>query len=190
MKALAREDSTSTAVSATLGALLVLILLVAFAALPRLFSRGEEAFGTAPIVTVPLVANAEQLTNPPALPPATISLADLKGHAVLLDFWATWCGPCQAEAPIVDRIAVRYKARGLVVIGINRDDNGLTVAGPWAKAHHLTYPIAFDDGATAHAYDVDYLPTLVMISKDGKIVGKRVGMTEGDEIERLVNKAL
>jgi thiol-disulfide isomerase/thioredoxin len=192
MKALAREDSVSSAMYAVAGALLIIGLLAGFAWLPRLLgARAEQAGGDAPHVSVPLVANAEQLVDPPAFAPAAVSVAELKGHAVLLDFWATWCGPCQAQAPIVDRVAVRYKSRGLVVIGINTSDpEGLSLAGPWAKSHHITYPIAFDDGAAAHAYDVENLPTLVVISKTGKIVGRRMGMTDGDEIERLVNQAL
>jgi thiol-disulfide isomerase/thioredoxin len=192
MKALSRDDSVSSALYAAGGALLVVGLLVAFAWLPRLLGvRGEASGGDAPKVTVPLVANASELAEPPALAPATVGLGDFKGHAVLLDFWATWCGPCQAEAPIVDHVAVRYKSRGLVVIGVNTSDpEGLSLAGPWAKAHHISYPIAFDDGPAAHAFDVESLPTLVVISKAGKIVGRRTGLTEGDEIERLVNLAL
>jgi cytochrome c biogenesis protein CcmG/thiol:disulfide interchange protein DsbE len=192
MKALAREDSVSSALYAALGALLIVGLLAAFAWLPRLLgSRTEQVGRAAPVVTVPLLANGEQLVTPPEVAPTTVSTADLKGHAVLLDFWATWCGPCKAEAPIVDRVAVRYKSRGLVVIGINTSDpDGFSLAGPWAKQHHLTYPIAFDEGAAAHAYGVDSLPTLVVISKEGKIVARRQGMTDGDEIERLVNSVL
>ncbi len=165
---------------------------MAFAWLPRLLGgRGEQVGRDAPQVTVPLIANAEELSQPPALTPTSVSIGELKGHAVLLDFWATWCGPCQAEAPIVDRVAVRFKSRGLVVIGVNTSDpEGLTLAGPWAKRHHITYPIAFDDGAAAHAYEADVLPTLIVISKTGKIVARRTGMTDGDEIERLVNQAL
>lgn len=192
MKALAREDSVSSALYAVFGALLIVGLLAAFAWLPRLLgARAEPVGGDAPSVTVPLIANAGELAVPPALPPTKVTLGDLKGHAVLLDFWATWCGPCKAEAPVVDHVAVRYKSRGLVVIGVNTSDpEGLSLAGPWALDHHLTYPIAFDDGSAARAFDVENLPTLVVISKTGKIVGRRMGMTEGEEIERLVNQAL
>jgi len=192
MKAVAREDSVSSAMYAIAGALLIVGLLAAFAWLPRLLgARGEQIGKDAPPISVPLIANAEELSEPPALTPTAVSTADLKGHAVLLDFWATWCGPCQAEAPIVDRVAKRFKSRGLVVIGVNTSDpDGLAMAGPWAKAHHITYPIAFDEGMAAHAYDVENLPTLIVISKAGKIIARRTGMTDGDEIERLVNQAL
>jgi cytochrome c biogenesis protein CcmG, thiol:disulfide interchange protein DsbE len=187
----ARDDSVSSAVYAVAGAMLIVGLLAAFAWLPRLIhARESEQVGKdAPVVRVPLVLNAEQLGAPPNLAPTAIGTDELKGHAVLLDFWATWCGPCQAEAPIVDRVANRYKSRGLVVIGVNTSDReGL--AGPWASSHKLTYPIAFDNGPAAEAFGVEQLPTLIVISKTGKIIARRTGMTDGDEIERLVNQAL
>ncbi len=170
------------------GALLVAGLIVAFAWLPRLLGPHEVIGRDAPDFRVPLVLNAEALTEPPALAPTSVGLADVKGKAVLLDFWATWCGPCKAEAPIVDRVAVRFRDR-LVVIGVNTSD-GEGLAAPWAKRHGLSYPIAFDDGRAAQAFGVSNLPTLVVISKAGKIVGMRTGMTDGAEIERLVNQAL
>ncbi len=167
-------------------------MIVGFAWLPRVLAAQGGGGGegqAAPDFHVPIVANAQDLAVPPQSPPDSISLADLKGKAVILDFWATWCGPCRAEAPIVDRVAAHYRGKGLVVIGMNTsDEDGL--AAPFAKREGLSYPIAFDDGHAAHAYGADALPTLVVISRTGKIVAVRQGITDGAELERLVDKAL
>jgi len=126
-------------------------------------------------------------------------LKDLNGHSqspdlyrgkvLLLDFWATWCGPCQAEAPILDKVAQRYRDKGLVVVGVNTSD-APGRARPWAMSHHLTFPIVFDPDETAPRYGVENLPTLVVVSKSGKVLAVRTGVTSDAELERLVASAL
>ncbi len=174
-------------------ALIVSGLLIGFAVLPRTFAPHEAANvgKEAPDFTVPVVHNGDALPDG-ALGLATkkLSLSALRGHPVVLDFWATWCGPCRAEAPLLDRVARRYKDRGLMVVGVNTsDDDGL--AAPFALKHGLSFPIAFDEGnRAAHAYAVENLPTLVVIGKDGKVLAVRTGVTDDAELERLVTSAL
>ena len=189
----AREDTVSSAIYAVAGAALIIGLLLAFAWLPRLLhARESEQVGKdAPVVKVPVVFNGEALAQAPAAAPTSIGIDELKGHAVILDFWATWCGPCKAEAPILDRVSTRFKNSGLVVIGVNTDDDDGHEGAAWAKAHHLSYPIAFDgDKSASRAYGVEALPTLIVISKNGKVIARRTGVTDGEELERLVNQAL
>jgi thiol-disulfide isomerase/thioredoxin len=171
-------------------AVAVIGLLVGFAWLPRVIGESSSTGRPAPDFHAELVWNAAALATPPAAPPKQVSLADLKGKAVILDFWATWCPPCRAELPIVDRVAQRYRDKGLVVIGVNTsDEDGL--AAPFIRQHGYGYPIAFDrDGSAARAYGANALPTLVVISKTGAIVATRQGMTDGAELERLVERAL
>jgi thiol-disulfide isomerase/thioredoxin len=121
-----------------------------------------------------------------------MSMNALRGHPVLIDFWATWCPPCQAEAPIVNGIAQRFKEKGLVVIGMNTaDPDGPQLAPIFAKKKGLTFPILFDAGnAIAAKYDADNLPTLVFISKEGKIVARRQGVTSEAELERIIRQIL
>ena len=175
------EGQTS---SLAIGAL-VAALVLGFAILPRLFARSSSALDgrDAPDVSLPLVANAPSGDT-------SLSVTGLRGRAVLLDFWATWCGPCQQEAPIVNRIAQRYGGQGLAVVGVNTSDEAGNAA-PFARRHHLGYPIAYDEGQrAAAAYGVESLPTLVVISKTGKVIAVRTGMTSDAELDDLVKRAL
>jgi cytochrome c biogenesis protein CcmG/thiol:disulfide interchange protein DsbE len=177
------KESVSTA-------LIVVGLIGSFAILPRIFAGGALAATQAPLVgkpapafVLPVVANGEKGET-------QVALADLKGSAVLLDFWATWCGPCRAEAPIVNAVAARFHDRGVKVLGINTSDRA-GLAAPWVRSHHIDYPIAFDgDGDTAHDYGVSAMPTLVIISRTGEVIGVREGMTDEGELESLLKKAL
>ena len=168
--------------------MVVLALAAGFALVPRVTASCGKASGDedGPDFTASVIANA--------LDPAqkTMTLSTLRGHPVILDFWATWCGPCQAEAPIVNGIAQRFKDKGLVVIGVNTSDAaGRSLAPAFAAKKGLTFPIVFDDDdAIAHKYRVDNLPTLVVLSKDGKIVAVRHGVTGDADLERLVRQVL
>lgn len=175
------REGSSTSVLAT--AVAVAAVAASLAILPRLFRGHAAPTGDAPDFTAALVANAE--------PGATeVSLAALRGRPVVLDFWATWCGPCQAEAPIVDQVAERYKERGLVVVGVNTsDEEGLAEA--WVRKKGVRFPIAYDRGnKVASAFGVHNIPTLVVIDKEGRIRAVRTGMTSASELERLVREVL
>lgn len=171
----------STSVLAT--AIAVAAIAASLAVLPRLFRAHASPQGDAPDFTAALVANGEPGTT-------DVSLSAFRGRPVVLDFWATWCGPCQAEAPIVDQVAERYKDRGLVVVGVNTsDEEGL--AAPWARKKGIRFPIAYDRGnKVASAFGVHNIPTLVVIDKQGKIAAVRTGMTSASELERLVREVL
>lgn len=188
-----------------LGAALVVVALAAgFALIPRV-TRGCEGAASmdevAPDFTARIVANGESLGAIAGVdsgatsgaehgPPKTVELSNLRGRPVLLDFWATWCGPCQAEAPIVNTIAQRYKDRGLAVIGVNTsDEDGL--AAHFARKKGLGFPIVFDEGnGIARKYNVANLPTLVVVSKTGKIVAIRHGVTSDAALDDIVRRYL
>ena len=117
-------------------------------------------------------------------------LSELRGRAVVLDFWASWCGPCRAEAPVLQRLHERYAAEGLAVVGVNTSDEE-GAAAPTARHLKLSFPIVYDDDQrVAKLYGVTGLPTLVVISKTGKIVAIRTGTTSEAALEELVRKAL
>jgi cytochrome c biogenesis protein CcmG/thiol:disulfide interchange protein DsbE len=184
------DPSDPRAPATALGTLgLVAVLLVGLALLPRL-SRGHEAGLVGRVAPEFSLAVA---TNGAALGDGSdrVTMSGLRGHAVLLDFWATWCGPCRAQSPIVERISRRWRDQGVVVVGVNTDapDQGDPVA--FAQAHGITYPIVHDAlSEVARTYDVESLPTLVVVSRGGRVVAVRSGVTDDAQLERLLRQAL
>lgn len=163
--------------------LIALSALFGLAVLPRLVPGGGGMVGKpAPDVTFPVVANGDA--------GARIQLNELKGRAVVLDFWATWCGPCALQAPILDRIARRHQKRGLVVLGVNVDD-GPDVARAYAMKKGLSYPIVVDEGRDASArYGVDKLPSLIVIDKQGNVLTYLTGLVDEASLDEVIAAAL
>ncbi|MDF2694089.1 MAG: thioredoxin family protein [Labilithrix sp.] len=190
-----RETSEAPPQKSLRAALLVVALAAGFALVPRL-TRGCEGASLdedAPNFDARLVANAQNLgvgggDGGPA--PSSVELSSLRGRPVVLDFWATWCGPCQAEAPIVNTIAQRYKDKGLAVVGVNTsDEDGL--AARFVSRKGLGFPIVYDENnAIARKYGVTSLPTLIVISKTGKIVAVRHGVTSDSALDEIVRRYL
>ncbi len=172
--------------------LLVVGLLLGFALLPRLFKAREPAMvgKASPDFSVPLVANADQVPKAADGSVATtVSISGLKGKAVIIDFWATWCGPCNLEAPILDQVAKKYADRGLVVVGVSQDDSP-ELPKEWSKARRYSYPLAFDADRVSNLFNVDSLPTMIVLDRQGVVRAVRVGMTSSSEIQDLVEKVL
>ncbi|MER3468893.1 MAG: TlpA family protein disulfide reductase [Thermoflexus sp.] len=107
----------------------------------------------------------------PALDGGTVSLTQFRGRAVILNFWATWCPPCRAEMPALQRVYARYADRGLVVLGLNAtasDDPAAVRA--FQQRYGLTFPILLDESGTVNrTYGVAALPTTFFIGPDGQI---------------------
>jgi peroxiredoxin len=117
------------------------------------------------------VANADgttyQLTD---LDGAPIRLADLRGKAVWVDFWTTWCPPCQSEVPILRDLSARHKAQGLVLVAISVQETSPADVAAYAARYQLGYTIGFDaSGKIFHAYKAYGLPTQVFIDPNGVI---------------------
>lgn len=122
-----------------------------------------------------------------------VSLSDLKGKTVLVNFWATWCAPCKAELPDIESLSKSYASRGLVVIGVSVDKGGdlLSDVSSFVSKNGLTYQIVIDNDNVADAYgNINAIPTSFLINKDGKIVDKWIGMRDKAFFESTVAKYL
>jgi thiol-disulfide isomerase/thioredoxin len=105
-----------------------------------------------------------------------LNLEAYKGKVVLLNFWATWCGPCRAEIPSLIRIQEAYKDR-LQIIGMDVDDDDEEQLRAFVKAKGINYPVAMTSGPIRLAYGgIAALPTMFIINRDGKVVQKHVGL--------------
>jgi peroxiredoxin len=122
---------------------------------------------------------------------ATMRLSDLRGKAVLLNFWATWCGPCKIEMPWFVDLQKQYGSQGLQIVGVAMDDASKEDIGKFAKDMGVNYPILIGKEAVGQQYGgVNALPETFLISRDGRIVDKIIGLESKSEIEDAIKKAL
>jgi thiol-disulfide isomerase/thioredoxin len=120
-----------------------------------------------------------------------ITLSDLRGKAVLLNFWATWCTPCKIEMPWFVELQKEYGPQGLQVIGIAMDDSGKDDIVKFAKDMGVNYPVLLGKEAVGDAYGgVPALPETFFIGRDGKIVDKIIGLKGRADIVDSIKKAL
>ena len=112
--------------------------------------------------------------------------ASLKGKVVLVDLWATWCGPCKQAAPTIDKLHAKYAKRGVVVIGASTDDTKAEVLA-YRKKHGYKYAFATNGQALADGLQAPGIPFFVVIGKDGKIIAEEVGFS--GETEGIVASA-
>lgn len=159
-------------------------------------SAGEEGFDMHPLVgkTAPNFTLKDTEGK-------KISLADYKGKAVVVDFWATWCAPCKIEIPWLEQFNNQYAGSGLQILGVSEDNLNLEDKATLAKEKKditdkaaemkINYPVLFDDANVSTPYGgVDGLPTTFFIDRSGKVVASTVGLVSRDEIEANIKKAL
>jgi cytochrome c biogenesis protein CcmG/thiol:disulfide interchange protein DsbE len=167
-------------------------LLIVFVVLPwAACSRNEHA---APAGQRPEIGTIAPDFSLKDLKGRNVSLSHYKGHVVLLDFWATWCPPCQATIPELVSVEQKYRGKGVVVLGIAIDDGGDVAMrlSAFSKDHGMNYPVLLGSDAIEDRYNIRSIPTMFLIDKSGKIQDLYMGYTEdfqktiSAEIDRLI----
>ena len=122
----------------------------------------------------------------------TIRLSDLRGKAVVVNFWATWCQPCRIEMPWFVELQKQYGPDGLQIIGINADEDTSTEElEKFAKGMGVNYPVLLGKEEVEQAYGgIQFLPITVYVGRDGNVVDKVFGLKGRGEIEEDVKLAL
>ena len=152
-----------------------------------LVGDGDEATagGPAPAWTLPRLEGDGEL-----------SLESLRGKAVVINFWASWCDPCEEEAEELEAAWRKYRSRGLVVVGIDANDFPGD-ARKFVREHGVTYPVVHDGpGATLGPYEVEGFPETYFVDRRGRLVGERIqGPVDADaetarKFERSIRRAL
>jgi thiol-disulfide isomerase/thioredoxin len=120
----------------------------------------------------------------------TIRLSDFKGKPVLLDFWATWCPPCRASIPGIEKLYKKYSGKGLVVLSISLDQGEWDSVKSFSTEQGITYPVLKGTEDVASQFQVRTIPMLVIINKQGKTVKRYLGMGDDNELEMDIKSVL
>ena len=114
-----------------------------------------------------------------------LALADFKGQIVLLNFWASWCGPCRQEMPILEQLNRQYHGKGVTLLGINVEPDS-AAAVDWLKATPVTFPILFDtESKVSNLYEVAGMPNTVIVDRKGVVRYIHRGYSAGAENDYL-----
>jgi peroxiredoxin len=114
-----------------------------------------------------------------------VSLTQYKGQVVMINFWASWCGPCRQEMPLLESIYRKYNKMGFTLLGVNVEPDS-QAANQWLKQTPVSFPILYDkDSKVSKLYDVAGMPSTVIIDRSGKLRMLHRGYKPGDEDEYL-----
>ena len=154
---------------------LTLTAMTALALTPALAAAAVALQAGAP-------APAFQLNSSAGKP---VALADYKGQIVLLNFWASWCGPCRQEMPILEQLNRQYRNKGVTLLGVNVEPDSAAAVN-WLKATPVSFPILFDvDSKVSKLYQVEGMPNTVILDRKGLVRYIHRGYSAGAENEYL-----
>jgi len=169
------------------GVMLPVLVVLALLAVATLRHQQTQAIGAA-------LARGETPPVPdltlPAFDGPPLSLSGLRGHPVIVNFWASWCIPCRDEAPLLEGIWQEFQSRGLIVLGVGTQDLEAP-ARAFLGEFRITYPNVRDpDGSVARLFGTTGVPETFFVGKDGRIRGKFPGVEARDDAWRAAAAAL
>jgi len=116
-----------------------------------------------------------------------IKISDYNGNVVMINFWATWCGPCRKEIPELVKLKEKYGEKGLEIIGIALDEEGFQAVEPFLKQFDINYTIVTDDYSYGNELGGIYMvPTTYLVDKEGKIAFRKIGEITVENIESRI----
>jgi len=169
-------------------------------------AKGElvaDASGNVPQYVSPLKGKPAPDFTLQDLSGKKVSLADFKGKALLINFWATWCGPCKVETPWLVELRNQYAAKGFEVLGISAEGDDLQPGDKegWAKdkaaiakfvkEEKMPYPVLINGDSISKPYGgIDAMPTSFYVDRSGNVVSVQLGLTSKDDMEANIRKTL
>jgi cytochrome c biogenesis protein CcmG/thiol:disulfide interchange protein DsbE len=127
----------------------------------------------------------------PAVDGTIFRLSDHAGQVVIIDFWATWCPPCQEMIPVLKKLHRNFSDRGLLVLGVSLDNDGLEALGPFVHREMIPYRIVMGDDRVVRAFGgVTTIPTLYIVDREGRLVRKMVGYHSYADLENEIKRYL
>lgn len=182
----------------------VLLVVLSCKRSEKVATTGTHGHETKPAGTATATTTAHEAsgTDVGALMPAysatwldgsKLDVATMRDKVVLLNLWATWCGPCRTEIPELEMIHQKYAARGFQVVGVSVDESGAQAVKEFVDEQKVTYPIALDpEGKLASIFQTSVLPTSVLIDRNGRIVWKKYEqiMPNDAELTKAIEKSL
>lgn len=120
-----------------------------------------------------------------------VQLSEYKDKVVLLNFWATWCGPCEIEIPWFREFETTYKDKGFAILGVSTDDSGWPTVRAYMETRKMNYRVLLEDDKMPAPYkDIEAIPTTYLIDREGRIAGAHTGLVSKsvyqDGIEKLL----
>ena len=121
----------------------------------------------------------------------TVNLADYKGKVVLVNFWATWCGPCEVEIPWFVEFEQNYRPRDFAVLGISMDDDGWKSVRPYITSHKINYRMVIGSEVVSQQFgEINSLPTSFILDREGRIATHHEGLIDKRDYQNEILKLL